>query len=240
MKKITKETQTIIKNAVDIASTLGIESMVMDTISLRGENKELGIAIIMPTKDISLEFEAIGLGRVPLLKNRMAMLDKSDITFEVFKKDEDTNIVASLKFTQGRTNLSFKCADPKMIQAPKVINDPIFYEMQLNEEDVQIVVKGIGTMSSETINWANTDETIFLKISDTEGDMFTHELDGKITLLDDTAPSLNKTYKAKTLRTIFTNYIRKDDNNILPISITRRGVMRIPVLGMFIYMFPER
>lgn len=240
MKKLTKETQTIIKNAVDIATTLGIESLVIDSFSLRGENKELGIAIIMPTKDVTLEFEAIGIGRVPLLKSRMQLLEKSDITFDVFKKDEETNIVANLAFVQGRTKLAFKCSDPKMIQAPKVINDPIFYEMQFNDEDVKTAINGIGTMSSEAINFSNTDDTIFLKISDSEGDTFSHELESKLVLLDDTALSLNKSYKAKTLRTIFTNYIRKDDNNILLVSITRRGVMRISVLGMFIYMFPER
>lgn len=240
MKKITKDTQTIIKNAVEIASTLGIETLVMDEISLRGENKELGVCIIMPTKDIELEFNSIGISRVPLLKSRMQLLDKSDITFDTFKRDSDDIIVASLKFAQGRTALSFKCGDPKLIQAPKVINDPLFYEMNLIDGDVETIIKGIGTMSSEGINFSTTDEKIFIKISDTEGDMFVHELEGDATLLDDSAPSLNKTYKAKTLRTIFTNYIRKDDNNILPVSVTRRGIMRISVLNMHIYVFPER
>lgn len=240
MKKITKDTQTIIKNAVEIASTIGIETMVLDGLSLRGENKELGVCIIMPTKDIPLQFDSLGISRVPLLKSRMQMLDKSDVSFDIFKKDEEDIIVSTLKFVQGRTSMSFKCADPKLISAPKVINDPIFYEMQLIDGDVETIIKGISSMSSETLNVSTEGDKIFVKISDKEGDMFSHELEGDVSLLDDTAPALNKSYKSKTLRTIFTNYIRKDENNILPISVTRRGIMRISVLNMFIYVFPER
>jgi len=240
MAKIKNETLLLLKNAVEISSTLGVETMVMDGISLRGENKELGVAIIMPTKDIDLEFDAIGIGRIPLLKSRMQMLDAADVTFDIFKRDTDELFVSNIQFKQGRTKLSFKCADPKMISAPKVINDPIFWEMQLNDADVQTLIKGIGTMSSEVVNFTSEDQKMTVKISDTEGDMFAHELEGEVTIVDDSAPSLCKSYKAKTLRTIFTNYIRKDENSILPISVTRRGVMRISVLNMFIYVFPER
>lgn len=238
--KITKETQKIIRNAVEIATTLGVESLVMDTFSLRGENKELGIAIIMPTKDMELEFDAIGLGRIGLLKTRLQMLSDAEIQFDVMNKDSEDKVVSNLKMVSGRTKIGFKCHDPKLINAPKAINDPVFYEMHLSSADVETIVKGIATMSSETVNFSTEKETIFVKISDVQGDMFTHELDTSVDIKDDTACSLSKTYKSKTLRTIFTNYIRKDDNHILPISITRRGVMRISVLGMNIYLFPER
>lgn len=238
--KITKPTQLILKNAVDIATVLGVENMVLDAISLRGGNQELGVAIIMPMKDRELEFDSMGLSRINLLKARMQMLEDADVTFETFQKEADLVIVASLKFAMGRTKLSFKCADPRLIQAPKAINDQITYEMQLSDGDVQTIIKGIATMTSDVVNFSNDDEKIFIKISDTEGDTFAHELEGGITILDDTASILCKSYKAKTLRTIFTNYIKKDDNNILPISITRRGVMKILVLNMSIYVFPER
>jgi hypothetical protein len=237
--KITKETQKIIKNAIEIATTLGVENIVMDKFSLRGENKELGIAIILPTQDMDLEFDAIGLGRIALLKSRLQMLDGAEIQFDTMDKS-DATIVSKLTIALGKTKIGFKCQDPKLINAPKAINDPIFYEMNLNESDVETLIKGIGTMSSDTVNFSTDDDTIFVKISDVQGDMFTHELDSKVELKDDSAPSLSKSYKSKTLRTIFTNYIRKDDNNILPLSITRRGVMKLVILGMNIYLFPER
>lgn len=238
--KITKETQQIIRNAVEIATTLGVESLVMDTFSLRGENKELGIAIIMPTKGMELEFDAIGLGRTALLKSRLQMLSDAQIEFDVINKDAEDKVVSNLRIISGRTKIGFKCHDPKLINAPKAINDPVYYEMRLSAADVETVVKGISTMSSESVNFSTDDATLFVKISDVQGDMFSHELDTRVDIKDDAAGSLSKTYKSKTLRTIFTNYIRKDDSHALPISITRRGVMRISVLDMNIYLFPER
>lgn len=240
MNKLTKQTQLTIKNAVEIASTLGVESIVMDEISLRGENKELGVAIILPMADVDVEFDSIGITRVALLKSRLQMLENPKITFQTLPSTEDELHVASLDFEQGRTKISFKCGDAKRIQAPKSINDAIFYEMQLNDEDVQVIIKGINSMASDVVNFGTEDENILIKISDSTGDMFTHQLEGTVTVLDDTAPALCKSYKAKTLRTIFTNYIRKDENTILPIAITRRGVMRISVLNMYIYLFPNR
>lgn len=238
--KMRKDTQQILKNAVDIASVIGVETLVMDAFSLRGENKELGVAIIMPTTDITLQFDAIGIGRVMLLKSRLQLLNDATIEYALMNEDGEESNVASLTMSVDRTTVGFKCQDPRMIKAPKAINDPIFYEMNLEDADVEIIIKGLANMASDTVNFSTKDETIFVKISDAQGDMFSHELSSSVEIIDDTAGSLSKSYKSKTLRTIFTNYIRKDDNSILPISITRRGIMRISVLGMFIYVFPER
>lgn len=238
--KMRKDTQQLIKNAVDIASVLGVESVVMDSFSLRGENKELGIAIMMPTDDITLQFDAIGIGRVLLLKNRLQMLDDATIEFEFMGDGQEEKNISRLTLSVGRTSVGFKCHDPRMIKAPKSITDPVFYEMNLEDADVETIIKGIANMATDTINFSTDEETIVVKISDVNGDVFSHELNSTVEIKDDTAGSLSKSYKSKTLRTIFTNYIRKDDNSILPISITRRGIMRISVLGMGIYVFPER
>lgn len=238
--KITKGTQQIIRNAVGVATTLGIESIVIDKFSLRGENKELGIAMIMPTKHIDLEFTALGLGRIALLKNKLQLLSNATISFDVMNKDEEDVVVSKLKLVDGKTKIEFKCHDPKFINAPKSINDPVYFNMEFAPTDVELIVKGVSTMASDTINFSTEDDAVYAKISDIHGDNFSHELSTILKLEDDNAGSLSKTYKSKTLKTIFTNYIRKDDNQILPISITRRGVMKITVMEMDIYLFPER
>lgn len=238
--KLKKETQLLIKNAVDVASTLGIESIVMDGISLRGENKELGVVIIMPTKDLELGIDAIGIGNVPSLKTRLHLLDDSEIKIDRMERYTEEVMVGKLTMTTGRTKVTFKCADPKMISAPKIINDPVFYKMLMKDTDVETSVKGITTMGSDFVTFISEDDNVSIKISDKNGDMFTHDLDTEFEIVDPSAAALAKTYKAKTLKTIFTNYIRKDDYDILPIMITKRGVMKLTVLGLGIYLFPER
>lgn len=241
-KKFTPETIKIIKNAVEIASTLSVESIVMDKFSLRGENKEMGIVLIMPTKDdIDLEFDAIGIGRVQLLKNRLNLFDNASLSFSLFDKGEDTDTVSAIFMKKDKTKLSFKCADPRFINAPKAINDPVHYRLKMTEQDAQILMKAVSTMSSETINFSVEDGgEVVVKISDKEGDMFSHEMGGSLSVDPDANGTFSKSYKSKTLRTIFSNFIKKDDSTILPISITKRGVMRLDVLGIGIYIFPER
>lgn len=230
----------ILKNAIDVASVLGIDAIVMDKFSLRGENKELGAVIIMPTDKLDLEIDAIGVSNIGSLKNRMNMMGDADITYQLMEKYEDEKIVGQIKLTQGRTKISFKCADPKMIVAPKSINDPSHYKLHLIDEDVETVIKGIGTMGSEYITFVTEEGKSFFKIADTQGDLFSHELDASIEYIKDDGVELTKTYKAKTLRTILTNYIRKDDTTLLAVEVTRRGIMKLSVLGMTIYLFPER
>lgn len=239
--KLSNNTQKIIKNAVDVASTLGIESIVIDAFSLRGENKELGIAIIMPTAGVDLEFDALGIGEVGTLKNRLKLLESGALSVEY--KDSvnpDELMVSMLSLKEGRTTADYKCHDAKLISAPKSINDPTAYEMQFADADVSRIIKGIGSMNSTSIHFSTLNGALLAKISDTRGDMFTHELETTFTALLDDSGELSKSYKSKTLAVIFNNYIRKDDNTSLPVSITKRGVMRITVLDMNIYIFPER
>lgn len=238
--KLTKQTKTILQNAIEIGTTLGIENLVMDSFSLRGENKELGIAVIMPTKGISLEFDAIGLGRIGTLKNKFSILTDPTIDFELSDRRPNENIVSKLRITSGKTKIEFKCHDPAYINAPKAINDPVFYEMTLSETDIALIIKGMSAMSTDTISFSVESDIASITINDIQGDNFYHELTTNIEKIDDSADTLSKTYKSKTLKIILNNYMRKDDNNMLPIAITRRGVMRISVLDMNIYLFPER
>ena len=240
MQKLQTEIEVLVKNAIEIASVLGIETVVVDNFSLRGENKELGVCIIVPTKDLKMDFDALGIGRIVELKKRIGLLEDGTIQYELNEKNEEEKIVSTLKITQGRSKVSFRCHNPKKIEAPKAINDPIFYEMTLSDNDVNFLIKGVATMSSEAINFSTVDGKVSVNLSDAQGDVLNHELESDLEVKDDSATDLSKRYKAKTLATIFRNYIKKDDNDILPISITRRGVMRLTIMGMFVYLFPER
>lgn len=240
MKILDEKIITILRNGMEIGNALGIESIVMDSISMRGENRDTSTNIIFNMEDYELPFDGMGIGRVPLLRSRLAMFDSPEIKYELVEKDDQT-IVSSIHIKHGRTSAGFRCQLPSRIKAPKRIKDEVIFSLHMNEDDVIRINKGIATMSSENVNVIIDDGKIVIGISDIDGDIFTHEIEGGYIVESDSAPvTFNKTYKSKTFRTILTNYMKKDDNEILPISITARGVMKVVILGIDIYLFAER
>lgn len=240
MKKLDKKIINVIQDGIEIGAALGIESIVMDNISLRGENSETSTNIIFNTDGLDFPFDAIGIGRVSLFKTRLAMF--TDPTVEVTVEERNDQLMASnVHIKHGRTSAGFRCQDPSRIKAPKRIKDEVVYELHLNDDDITRINKGIGTMSSEIVNFYIEDDKMIVGVSDKEGDIFTHEIEGGYSVVSDNATrSFSKTYKSKTFKTIVMNYMKKDNNEILPISITSRGIMKVEVLGIDIYLFPER
>lgn len=237
--KLNKEIIDILKNGLEIGYALGIESIVMDEISMRGENRDTATNIIYNTEHVKIPFDAIGIGRVSLLRSRLTMFKDSEVVATIKDKDGQQN-VSEVLIKNGRTSAGFRCQVPSRIRAPKRIKDTVIYNLTLNDDDIERINKGINTMSSEKVIVYVEEGKAIVGISDKEGDVFTHEIEGGYTVASDDAPnSFNQTYKSKTFKTILMNYMKKDDNEILPISITSRGVMKFQVLGIDIYLFGE-
>lgn len=237
---LNKEIYQLLTNAVELSTVLGIEKVVLDNISLRGQNKEDGIAIIKSSKDLDMDFDAIGLGRLSELKSRINVFKSPTITYETTVKNELTNII-KLNFKENKTKIGYRCYEPRLIEAPKAINDPVFYSMEINENDIEFIIKGITTMGSSCVNFTiePDNKNLVINISDNEGDMFTHTVD-TVPEINEDASILSKSYKSKVLRTIFNNYIKKDERETFTISITKRGVMLLVVNDISVYLFPER
>lgn len=238
--KLTETTQQIIKKGLDLCTALDIESIIIDRKSMRGQNKDLGVHIIMSMTNYNLEVDAIGIGRTKLLKNRLQNFNATDIDIDTFD-GEELQYASMFKFKSGKTKLSFKCQHPKYIVAASGINDPIIYTFNISDEDLQKIINGISMMGAETIQFSiENDESMCVNISDISGDMYKHESSCIISKLDDTISGINKTYKSSVLKTLLTEFIKKDKSDTIKLSITKRGVLILIVFDVTIYVFPER
>lgn len=239
MKKLNNELINIIRNGIEIGTALDIEAIVLDSTSMRGENRDSATNIIFNMEDYELPFDGIGIGRTQLFKKRLAMFASPEVLYDTSDRDGQT-IVSEVTIKNGRTSAGFRCQVPSRIRAPKRIKDNVIFNLTLNDDDIDRINKGINTMSSEKVIVYVEEGKAVVGISDKEGDVFTHEIEGGYTVASDDAPnSFNQTYKSKTFKTILMNYMKKDDSEILPISITSRGVMKFQVLGIDIYLFGE-
>lgn len=241
MNKIEKTLERTIRNGIEIANVLGIDQMIIDSESMRGENKETSTNIIFDTSNMILPVDAIAFGRVPTLKSRLALFDEPLLEYTT-KTADGLEFIDNLIIKSGRSKTGFRCQSPsRTAKAPKRIRDPIGISLSMKDDDVTRLTKGITSMVAETIVLSVKNKKTSIIINDKVGDEFIHELEGKVEVIADDFPTdFNATYKSKTFRAIVTNYLKKDDNEVLPISITSRGIMIVTVLGINIYLFPER
>lgn len=242
METLDPKLHEILRNAVSLANMLDIEQLVMDSFSLRAQNQSNGSVIIMPTGDkLPLPFDAIGIGRVDVLKTRLGMLTDPKIQYDVNDKDAELQTVTKLKISGGKTTIGFKCHEPKLIKAPKSINDDVLHEIIMTEKELNTIIKGISVMGTERVNIMTTgDHEVVISIADDDGDSFTQKLEKPVHYVGDHEDTLSKTYKSKILRVILSYYIKNDERAELTVTITKRGVIKASMFGIDVYLFPER
>ena len=84
-KQLTKGALTLLKDAIDTSIILGIERLVIDGHSLRGQSDD-GTFILLPfPTGTELEFGAMGISRIPILKARMKLLGEELVITPEYK-----------------------------------------------------------------------------------------------------------------------------------------------------------
>ena len=120
-KKLSSGTLNLMRDAISTSTILGIERLVIDGHSLRGESQENGTMMLLPFPDgTELEFGAIGISRVPVLKARLRLLGDDGVIIPEYKtRDSGEQFIFRLSLQKAKTKIDFKCADPAQIKAPK-------------------------------------------------------------------------------------------------------------------------
>lgn len=233
---IKTETKNFLKNAVDVASLLGIEAVVIDEISLRGSEQINGVCMILPTPGLDLELPPLGITRISVLKARLNMFENCDIKYTTTENSDNTKFISFLDFSKGRSKASYKCGNPAGIKAAKAINDSVVFSFLADQDDIVMISRAVNGMKATNMTFVSEDDNVFVKFSDTDGDVFTQELKGTLENSEDT--SLGKTYAAKKIKSVF-NIL---DSNVeeYKIEITKRGVFKITIKGIPVYIFPEK
>lgn len=229
----------MIMDVVGVCSALSMEGVVIDQHSTRCENKEMGIIAIHPNDDVAIPIN-IAIGRLQALRKRMGMFQE-DINFTYNQMDSDDALpfVSELGMSHGRTKVLFRCADPKMIRAPKALKSPVVATVTLEKQDLLDLNKAIAVMGLAGINFSSTNgEDLVIAASDGEGDMFKINLESSVSLIDDSA-TINCTFPADRLKLV-TKLLEKWVDKTFELGITDRGILVSQVNGFNIYTFPDR
>ncbi len=229
----------IIMDVVGVCSALSMESVVIDQHSIRCENKEMGIIAIHPNTNKTVPI-SMAIGRLQALRKRMGMFQEGiSFTYNQVDQDDADPFISELGMSHGRTKVLFRCADPKMIKAPKALKSPVVANVTLEKQDLLDLNKAIAVMGLAGINFSSPNgEDLVIAASDTEGDMFKINLESSVSLLDDTA-TVNCTFPADRLKLV-TKLLEKWVDDSFEIGITDRGILVSQINGFNIYTFPDR
>ncbi len=239
--EFSKGTVSLLQSAIEVATILGIEKMVIDSHSVRGESKDNGTFMLLPfPPDMELEFGSIGITRIPVFNQRMKLIgEQGSLTPDYKDRDSGDKFVFRIVLKKGRTKIDFKCADPAHIRAPKAFNDPEYFSFTVTPDDIDLMLKAKAAMQSENVTFASKDgKVVKFSISASEGDVLDHELESE---LDTKTPTetFASSYKSKILFPVLRSIIDDAKQEAVTVTLTKRGIMKIDVNDIPTYIFPE-
>lgn len=240
-KELSSGTFSLIQDAIDVASMLNIDRFVIDSHSLRGHSQENGTILLLPfPDDTELEFGAMGISRVTELKSRLRLLgDSAKVIPDYKERDSGDKFVFRLNIKHNKTKVEFKCADPAQIRAPKAMNDPDHFVFTFTNEDVALMLKSKSAMGADTVSFVSKDgKSVTFSVMGSEGDALTHELSTEVEVKAD-ADEFNFIYKTKILFPVLKEVLDATKKSEVEVAVTRRGVMKMSIIDIPVFIFPE-
>lgn len=231
--KLEKNILDLIMLAVDTSKLLNIEEIIIDKSGIRAIHPER-IALILFKADLSndLPFDSIGINRLPTFIQRLSIIkDIKDISAE-FESDNNNN-VKSIKFHNKKLSISYRCANPMTIKAPKNIKDVFTKEVNFTEEAFNMLSKGFSAMKSEVFTLISDNSGVRFELMDSNNDVFTYQFSEEIENKNDDVKFVHK-YPIK----IFLPILKQNTNSTLYIG--EQGVLKIIINGLDLIILPKK
>lgn len=234
--KLSQETIKLIRGILNVSKLTGIERIIIDKESIRGQSEETAIITITPTT-IPLEFESLGLSRLNLLANRLAIIADKD-AIEVTADEKDNKVLTKLKFKSKKTSIEYRCADSSKWKIAKAVNSPIFYTFDIDDETINLLLKSNIAMEATTVTFKGEDDgRVIIRILDSSGDALEHEVSEKVVKSADcTKDTFSVTYKTKKIIQLLKDLSKGGKATV---EITKSGAIIIPVNGFIVWIIPE-
>lgn len=230
--KLDTKTIDYIQNVIKVCKLVNIESIIIDSQSVRGMNPEKTQLIIHP-HTITLPFKSIGLTRLATLQTRLDAVQDLEGYFIEANEKEGKDFIFSLTLGAKKTKIQYRCADPLRIDAKQKSNDIALYKITLTEQLVDMIKKATSAMSADRITILNNQDGTFFEMADVNNDIFSQEFSQKTEILDEgTEPFFVYKYPIKLLLSAF----KDDPNNTFYIG--RTGIMQIKISGITTFILP--
>lgn len=177
MKNNTQQLVEFYENIISVCSSVSIDNIIIEDGMIRGINDEKSCVILSSNISLSgLGSTKLGLARLSVLAARLSVLKNSknfNIELAVNNKDEVTHI----RLSGGGAKVDFRCAAPGLIRAPKAINDPPNWRLEISKEQAEMVSSAVRVMGAKTVVIAKKGNDVVIECSDSNNDVFSISLE---------------------------------------------------------------
>ncbi len=227
-----KYIETVVKTGLSI----NIENIIIEPDAVRAIDEDRTVVLYQNENVPKLPFGSIGLSRTNSFVSRLDLVKSRDgfVVDAESGSGEHGEYAVVVKMKSSDTKITYRCADPDIIQAPKKINDVIIYQVQLNAEAVSMLQRGAAAMEANTVTITGNDEGVSFEFSDVTNDTFCHTFTSEVTRLEsDTNTDFTHNYPVKTILALF----KQNPDGIFEIG--SKGILRIAVNDLNVYVLPQ-
>lgn len=232
--KLNTATIQFIENTVSTARSVGIEDIIIEEDVIRAADEAKTVLVYHTNNIPDLPFKSIGLSRIGVFLSRVGVVKgQKDFAVDATTHD-DEGYVKNLLISAKGVKIDFRCADPKRIIAPKVVNDTMKCLVPLNADAVVLLQKAAAAVSSDNVTIIGNKDGVTFELYENEtNDKFTHTYQADIEKLGGDDIQFVHSYPLKIVLPLFKENV---DSNF---AIGEKGMLNIQMNGLDLYVLPQ-
>ena len=246
--KFTPTAIEALEKLLRVSAAAQITTVLIDEINgtrlLRGADKEQSIYLFSETGIPDIGTFKLGINRVGLLAQRVALLKAQSAIFEIegaeAKNGED---ISRLILTAGKASADFRCCSVALTNnIIKTNNDPAVWEVDFPASMVTLLAQSSAAMSSSAVVIsAKTKDTVQLELVDTvNNDRFKTEIPATLTWIgEEDEPAIvtmANTYLLKSILSISKEIIKTQPS--IKIQFGDGGAITLDIEGISFVISP--
>ena len=230
MVTLTKDTVYQITQAVKTAKIFGIETFIIEPDKIRGIDDNQVVAIFDENINVDIDY-SIGINRLDILINRLTLFDSLDNYSVDCVVDPTSNEAKSLTIKANKAKVEYKCAKIRTIKAPKTLQVPREYMLEMEPDVINMIMKADAAMKADTMNILCNDDIVTYQFIDSNNDIFQYESSSKIVnLINDKPVNLAYRYPVKLVMLAIKHNLTGN------FYITYKGVFNTEINGINVYI----
>lgn len=230
--KLKNDLISFLKRVIDAANLVGIESVLIERERIRAmeKGKNESVVIILDTNVPQLPFDAVGLTRLDVFANRLAVAESlENMSVDAVVDDSGQgSIVKSIAMTAKGFKVEYRCANPKAVKkAPKELNDVFKHRIKFGEDAVSMMTKGRSAMGADIVTLASNSNGVSFEFVDVNNDVFSFVFaDDVESLTEDDDTSFVFRFPADMLLSM----LKKNETGYFEVS--QNGLLQCEVYGV--------
>lgn len=242
---LSKDSKNIILFAAKYCNLVKIESVFITQEVITGKQDETAVYLVEPGDYSFLEFDTLYIERIASLAPRIKLFESKNKEFDMSVVIKDATNgekwVSQIILKDGRTEVKFNCGNPARLnrdKMPRAIKENIHYRFEITKDSLDILSRGLSAMGASTMRLYTDEGKVMCDVKDIEGDTLCHQIaDSFLTIDTDSEDDFEYQYSFKTMIPLFREALK--ENPSFDIEITRRGIMKLEVNGLNLYVMRE-